>query len=167
MVQPKYFHTDIPLSIYTSIRIDTLTSIHIYATPIPLSHPADVFPNQRPSRFYRISRTVRGLRLGGPMRVACPFLSFFLILASSPRLSSQQTAPPVQRDPLAVTILRQSIAAMAGSVPADSSATGTVNIVEGSSTQNGAIQILTRGTAQTAETITSSAGQRAIIYSQD
>ena len=101
------------------------------------------------------------------MRVARLILSFVLILASSPRLNAQQTAPPFQRDPLAVTILRQSIAAMASSVPADSSATGTVNIVEGSSTQNGTIQILTRGTAQTAETITSAASQRAIIYSQD
>jgi len=72
-----------------------------------------------------------------------------------------------QRDPQAVTVLRQSIAAMASSVPVDSSAAGTVTIVEGSSTQVGTIQILTRGTAQTAETITSSSGQRAIIYSSD
>ncbi len=96
---------------------------------------------------------------------AALILSFPNVAAS--QHASSPTAPSPQRDPQALTILNQALTAMASSVPADSSATGTVTIVEGSSTQNGTIQILTRGTAQTAETITSSAGQRAIIYSKD
>ncbi len=54
---------------------------------------------------------------------------------------------------------------MATNAPSDSSATGTITIVEGSTTQNGTIQILTRGTNQTAEQITLSDTQRVVIYS--
>jgi len=95
------------------------------------------------------------------------FLSFETAAQQATTSPSTSANQPPQRDQQALTILNQALAAMASSVPADSSATGTVTIVEGSSTQNGTIQILTRGTAQTAETITSSAGQRAIIYSKD
>ena len=87
------------------------------------------------------------------MRVARVVLSLVLILASSPCLKSQQSTAAPQRGPVAVAILRQSIAAMANSAPADSSASGTIIIVEGSTTQSGTIQILTRGAAQTMETL--------------
>ena len=88
-------------------------------------------------------------------------LSFVLTFPAFP----QQTATVVRRDLQAVAILQQSIAAMAQNVPSDSSATGTVTIVEGSSTDSGTTQILTRGADQTAETITLGSGQRAVIYS--
>lgn len=84
-------------------------------------------------------------------------------------LAAQQSSPPAtqtpQRDPQAIALLQQTVAAMASSIPTDSSATGAVTIVEGSTTQNGSIQILTRGTSQTAETLTLPDGQRAIVYS--
>lgn len=54
---------------------------------------------------------------------------------------------------------------MASTIPADSSATGTVTIVEGSTIQNGTIQILTRGTNQTAEQMTLPGTQRVVVYS--
>jgi len=72
---------------------------------------------------------------------------------------------PAQQDPQAIAVMRQSIAAMGSIVPPDSSATGTVTIVEGSTTQSGTIQVLTRGTGQTAETITLAGDQRVVIYS--
>jgi hypothetical protein len=94
------------------------------------------------------------------------FLGLFLLPTVS--ISSQQPqslpAAPV-RDPQAVAILQHAIAAMGSNSPADSSATGTVSVVEGSTTQSGSIQILTRGTSQTAETITLPDGQRAVVYS--
>lgn len=99
------------------------------------------------------------------MRVARLFLSLIVVLASSPHLNSQQSTTSPYRDPQATAILQASVRAMGGNVPSDSSATGTVTIVEGSSTETGTIQILTRGTAQTAETLNLSAGHRAIVYS--
>jgi hypothetical protein len=77
----------------------------------------------------------------------------------------QQTGTTAQRDPQAVALLQQSVAAMASTAPADSSATGSVTIIEGSTTQSGTIQILTLGTSQTAETLTLPSGQRAVVYS--
>jgi hypothetical protein len=99
------------------------------------------------------------------MRVASiAFFGSMLFLVSA-ELNSQQTSPTVQRDAQAISVLQQAVAAMANSAPADSMATGTVTVVEGSTTQSGAIQILTLGTSQTAETITLPEGQRAVIYS--
>jgi hypothetical protein len=99
------------------------------------------------------------------MRVARLLLSVLIVFSSSPRLNSQQSTTSVQRDPQAIALLQQSVAAMASTTPADSSATGTITIVEGSTTQNGSIQILTLGTGQTSETLTLPSGQRAIVYS--
>ncbi|MGB8473518.1 MAG: hypothetical protein WCE61_05460 [Candidatus Acidiferrum sp.] len=99
------------------------------------------------------------------MRVATIVLFVSLTFLASVELKSQQTSVAVQRDPQAIALLQQTVAAMTSSVPADSSATGTVTIVEGSTTQNGSIQILTRGTSQTAETVTLQDGQRAVVYS--
>jgi hypothetical protein len=54
---------------------------------------------------------------------------------------------------------------MATNTPSDSSASGTVTLVEGSTTESGSIQILTLGTNQTAETLNLQGGQRAVVYS--
>jgi hypothetical protein len=99
-----------------------------------------------------------------PRSVAFAVLGFLY----STMLSAQITiAPPpsVFRDAQAVAIVQQSIAIMANNIPSDSSASGSVAIVEGSAPQSGTIQILTRGTAQTAEAITLPTTQRAVIYS--
>lgn len=87
---------------------------------------------------------------------------------SSGILVAQTTGSPpssVSRDPQAVAIMQQSIAAMANNTPSDSSASGAAAITEGSTAKTGTIQILTRGSGQTAETITLSDTQRAVIYS--
>jgi hypothetical protein len=90
------------------------------------------------------------------------FLSFVLTIPAFP----QQTATTVQRDPQAVTVLNQSIAAMGGSVPADSVATGTVTIIAGSRIDMGTIRILTRGSDQTSEQIQSQYTNRSVTYSR-
>lgn len=54
---------------------------------------------------------------------------------------------------------------MATSIPADSSANGSITVVEGSTTQEGTIQILTKGSDESAEEISLPDGQRAVIYS--
>jgi outer membrane lipoprotein-sorting protein len=102
------------------------------------------------------------------MRSARFAFLFVFVLAVVSATAQQPTAPIAQtpqRDPQAITILQQAVATMANIAPTDSSATGTVTVVEGSTTQNGSIQILTLGTGQTAETLTLPDGQRAVIYS--
>jgi hypothetical protein len=87
------------------------------------------------------------------------------VISAAARQSSPSATQAPQRDAQAVALLQQAIAAMATSTPADSSATGTVTVVEGSTTQTGSIQILTLGTTQTSETLNITNGQRSIIYS--
>lgn len=87
------------------------------------------------------------------------------VVSAAAKQSSPPTAQAPQRDAQAVALLRQSVAAMASNAPSDSSATGTVTVIEGSTTQTGTIQILTLGTTQTSETLNLTNGQRSIIYS--
>jgi len=92
---------------------------------------------------------------------------FFLVLTVPAFAQQAATAlqSSVQRDPQAVALVQQSVAAMASTLPSDSSATGIVTIVEGSTSSSGTIQILTRGTTETVETVTLSAVQRSVIFS--
>jgi len=103
------------------------------------------------------------------------FVSFVLLFLQPGvgQQTTQQTTPPSpaassqpQRDPQAITFLAQSLAAMASTTPSDSSATGTVTVVEGSTTQSGTIQVLTRGTDQSSEQITLPQLSYTLTYSQ-
>src|SRR5262249_47706323 len=101
------------------------------------------------------------------MRFPVPARALALFVTLVPAAFGQQIASagaPVQRDPEAIAALVASVKAM-GPLPADSTATGTLDIVEGSTAQSGTIQILTRGATQTAETITLGNAQRAVTYS--
>ncbi len=100
--------------------------------------------------------------MGGAPCEASLFVSALLFLFHS---QTPQPVGSVQRDSQAAAILQQAIAALAKVSPADSSATGTVTVVEGSTTQSGTIQIFTRGAAQTMETIILPDGQRSVVYS--
>jgi len=94
-------------------------------------------------------------------------ISFLLSISLAAQLAAtQQSTPSVQRDPQAVTVLTQSIAAMGGSVPTDSVATGTVTLVAGSLTETGTIGILTRGVDQSSEQIQTPSVTHKIIYSR-
>src|SRR5437667_11996911 len=96
------------------------------------------------------------------MRVVSLLATLFLFLTQS---SPQQFATVVQRDPQALAVLQSSIASM-GALPADSNATGTVTIVEGSSTSAGTIQIQTRGLDQSSEQLQLPSASRLLIYSK-
>jgi hypothetical protein len=85
-------------------------------------------------------------------------------LASAFLLSGQQ-APP-QRDPQALLLLQRALAVLGRTVPADSVATGSVALVEGSKSESGTIRILTRGLDQSAEQIQTPDESRSIVYSQ-
>ncbi|MGB7284928.1 MAG: hypothetical protein WBE13_21890 [Candidatus Acidiferrum sp.] len=98
-------------------------------------------------------------------RFALLFVLVLAVVSAAAQQSSPPTAQTPERDPQAITVLQQAVGAMASTAPSDSSATGTVTVVEGSTTQNGSIQILTLGTSQTAETLTLPDGQRQVIYS--
>ena len=92
---------------------------------------------------------MRFLRLG-------PFFAFGLLLSATTVLAQQSPslAPPTPtRDGRAVAVLQAAIKAMGGGVPSDSTATGTVTATVGPESQDGTIQILTRGTAESLEAI--------------
>lgn len=92
-----------------------------------------------------------------------PLLAAALVLLTArPALCQTSTAPI--RDPQAVALVQKAIAAM-GTVPSDSTATGAIQVVEGSSSQAGTIEILTRGMNATSETISLPSGQRTVVYS--
>lgn len=92
-------------------------------------------------------------------------LSLCLVLALS--VSGQQnTATSPQRDPQAIAVLQSAIAAMGGTVPTDSAASGNVVIVAGSKIDSGAIRILTRGTDQSSELTQTSEDTRAVTFSK-
>jgi hypothetical protein len=107
----------------------------------------------------------------------CRFRAFLLLIslftliavcrAQSPPQSppATQAATPV-RDAQAIAALQQAFAAMGGTLPSDSVATGTVTIVEGSRTESGTIRILTRSVDQTIEDIQTPNDRRTVIYSR-
>ncbi|HVB58722.1 MAG TPA: hypothetical protein VNE63_20140 [Candidatus Acidoferrales bacterium] len=101
---------------------------------------------------------MRIMRLG-------PLFAVSLLFGTA--IQAQQSPAPLAptRDPTAITLLQKSVAAMATSAPSDSSATGNISIVEGSTNESGSISIQTLGTGDTAETIDLPDGQRAVIYS--
>jgi hypothetical protein len=79
------------------------------------------------------------------------FAASLLLISNSsagiPQTPTSSTSAPV-RDPQGVTLLQKSVSVM-GVPPADSTATGNVITVEGSSTQQGTVTILTKGSTQT------------------
>lgn len=79
--------------------------------------------------------------------------------------SNAQTVTTV-RDPQAVLRVRQAVSAMASATPSDSTETGLVQITAGATTSQGAIQILTRGTAQTSVQVQSAGENWTVVYSQ-
>jgi hypothetical protein len=88
------------------------------------------------------------------MRVIRPLISFLgmcllSFLASAQQSSSTATTTTPERDVQAVTLLQQSIAAFGSVQPSDSTATGSVIVTAGSSTTQGAVTILTKGSAET------------------
>ena len=75
-----------------------------------------------------------------------------------------QTGPT--RDPQAVLLIEKSVTAMGGSVPSDSTATGSATLVAGSLNDSGTVTILTKGTAETAEELSlAQEGSLETIYS--
>jgi hypothetical protein len=106
--------------------------------------------------------------LGGrPMRIVRLGPIFAVSILFGTVIQAQQAPAPVipTRDPTAIALLQESVAAMATSAPLDSSATGNITVVEGSTSENGSISIQTRGTGETAEIINLSEEQRSVIYS--
>jgi len=95
--------------------------------------------------------------------------SWALLLLSfqlSPTASGQNTgSQSALRNAQAVAIVQLAVKQMGGIAPADSTATGTVNLVAGSQNETGTITILTKGSSQTSEQITLPSGQRAVVYS--
>lgn len=94
-----------------------------------------------------------------------PFLAAAVVLLTACSALCQTSAAPT-RDPRAVALVQEAIAAM-GTIPTDSTATGTIQVVEGSSSQTGTIQILTLGTNATSEIVSLPSGERGVVYSSE
>lgn len=97
------------------------------------------------------------------LRLGSLFVLGLLLVTSNQAQQSTSVAPA--RDPIAIALVQKSVAAMTANSPSDSSASGNITVVEGSTTENGTISIETLGTSESAETINLPDGQRAIIFS--
>lgn len=71
----------------------------------------------------------------------------------------------VQRDSTAVNSLAAAITQLGGIPPRDSTATATIAVTSGGSSQQGSIEITTRGMNQTSEDITLPNGSQKLVYS--
>jgi hypothetical protein len=80
--------------------------------------------------------------------------------------SQNTTTTQPASDPQAVAVVQAAITAMGGNAPTDSTATGTVTVIAGSSTDQGTVRILTRGTNQTSEQIQTSQTQITEVFSE-
>jgi hypothetical protein len=97
-----------------------------------------------------------------------PLFALVLLLAVIEAQAQQSpTTTPVTptRDAPAVALLQSTIRAMGGGVPADSMGTGTVTETVGSESEDGTIEILTRGTDQSSETLSLPDLSQTTIYS--
>lgn len=89
---------------------------------------------------------------------------FAVAFLAVPVASAQTSVTKAVRDPQAVALVQKAIAAM-GPTPTDSSATGIIDITEGSDSETGTVQILTLGTDASSETISLPSGERVVVYS--
>jgi hypothetical protein len=80
-------------------------------------------------------------------------------------VAAQQPTTQPRSDSQALAVLNKAVTVMGGSVLQDSTAIGTVTVTAGSDTESGTIKILTRGSTQTLEQITTSSGTTQAIYS--
>jgi hypothetical protein len=93
------------------------------------------------------------------------FVSFLACSAASAQQPAPVPAAP-QRDPQAVAVLVGAFKTLGGNLPADSVATGNIQIVAGSRTEVGTIRILTRGFDQTVEDIQTAQTHKSLVYSK-
>ena len=89
---------------------------------------------------------------------------FSLSLSLSLSLAAEQPPP---RDLQAILLVQQLVGTMGGVLPQDSLATGTVTLMEGSTTEMGAIRILTRGFDQNREEIQTPESRRVVVHSRE
>jgi hypothetical protein len=89
-------------------------------------------------------------------------LAFCLLLIPFSARSQQAVIQNSQ----AVALLQSTLAAMGGSVPGDSVATGTVSVTLGSLSETGTVRISTRGIDESMEQFTTPSRQRTVIFSK-
>ena len=99
----------------------------------------------------------------GSMRFSLKYAFLTLTLTLS---VIQQATISVPRDPQAALALQRAFAAMGGVVPDDSVATGIIRITSGSQTETGTIRILTKGTSESLEQLTTASMSQSIVFSQ-
>jgi outer membrane lipoprotein-sorting protein len=100
------------------------------------------------------------------MRVARFVLSFFLILSCPPYLSSQQSVGTPQRDPLAVNLLAQSLAAAGGSAVTaiqDFTGTGTITYNWAGEAVTGSVKVCGKGLDEFRIDSSVSAGNESLV----
>src|SRR5580704_16216070 len=99
------------------------------------------------------------------MRVKLFFTIALLFAFVLPSPGQQPVA--VTQSSQAVTLLQTSLASMAAAAPADSAASGTVQVVAGSQSSSGTITIRTKGTSETYVQLTMPSNVDTIIYSSN
>lgn len=93
--------------------------------------------------------------------IRCGAILLCVLLLVLPVVSQQSATS----DPQAQAAISQSVKAMGGSTPADSAASGSVQIASGSGSYSGTFQITTRGILQSREVLKTSDGTQDHVYS--
>jgi outer membrane lipoprotein-sorting protein len=93
-------------------------------------------------------------------------LSLVLLFALLPTFAQQPVATnAVARDPQAVAVIQQALAAMGPFLPSDSTATGTITIATGTQSTQGTIRILTKGTTESLVQTATPSATNSVIFS--
>lgn len=98
----------------------------------------------------------------------CPrvVLLSFAVFVTIQAQAQQTAAPAPTRDPTALALLQWSVAAMGGTVPLDSVASGSVTLANGASNSSGNIVIQTRALDQTSQLMQFPDADRQVIFSK-
>ena len=94
--------------------------------------------------------------------LVCLALSVSSLGAQS--VSSPSAPAPPTRDSQSLSVLKSTLAAFGGTLPADSTATGSVTVVAGSQEEQGTVRILTRGSSQSLEDVVLPNSDQTTVY---
>ncbi|MCI0627887.1 MAG: outer membrane lipoprotein-sorting protein [Acidobacteria bacterium] len=96
----------------------------------------------------------------------CALLSLSFTFLPAALVSQEQAAPSVSRDPQAVAVVAHALQAMGGAAPTDLTASGKIELVEGSKKETGTIRLKARGPDQLSEEVMTSDSQRSVVLSK-
>jgi hypothetical protein len=101
------------------------------------------------------------------MRANKVIIAGIVLLTPLVSFATQQNPITAAKDPQGLALLERSLTSMAQSIPADSAANGSIQLVAGGQTSNGTIRILTKGVSESFVLITAPSGTDQVIFSNN